>query len=310
MNSVVADLTAAGCAFWVAGGWGVDALVGHQTRAHRDLDLAVGAADEGTVLRVLDRRGYVVETDWRPVRVELVAPGRGWVDLHPVAFDADGHGRQAGHDGTHFDYPPGAFTSGMLDGSTVPCLSRAQQIRFHSGYAPRTADRHDLALLGSIGSRGARVRRATPADLEALLDVQQEGAVRAFAHIFPQTDHPFPRADIRARWSAEMADPDIDTFVAVDAEGQVVGFAATCGMQLLHFGTALETWGGGLAQQVHDHVLSRLTSGRTAERPWLRVMADNQRARRFYERLGWRATGEETRSPFAPYPLLLTYERP
>jgi lincosamide nucleotidyltransferase A/C/D/E len=29
---------------WVAGGWGVDILVGSQTRAHRDLDLAVDTA--------------------------------------------------------------------------------------------------------------------------------------------------------------------------------------------------------------------------------------------------------------------------
>lgn len=147
MRDVLTDLAAAGCAFWVAGGWGIDALVGRQTRAHRDLDLAVEATDEETALRVLDHRGYGVETDWRPVRVELVAPGRGWVDLHPVVFDAAGHGRQAGLDGSHFDYPQEAFTTGTLDGRSVPCLSREQQIRFHSGYSPRPVDLHDLALL-------------------------------------------------------------------------------------------------------------------------------------------------------------------
>ena len=26
-----------GCRFWLEGGWGVDALVGHQTRPHRDV---------------------------------------------------------------------------------------------------------------------------------------------------------------------------------------------------------------------------------------------------------------------------------
>ena len=150
MGAVLADLAAADCAFWVGGGWGVDALVGRQTRQHRDLDLAVDAADEVAALEVLRRRGYAVETDWRPVRVELVAPGRGRVDLHPVVFDAEGHGRQAGFDGEHFDYPPEGFTVGVIGGLTVPCLSRAQQIRFHSGYAPRPADRHDLALLGSL----------------------------------------------------------------------------------------------------------------------------------------------------------------
>ncbi len=36
----------AGLAFWIDGGWGVDALLGRQTRPHSDLDLAVHLADE------------------------------------------------------------------------------------------------------------------------------------------------------------------------------------------------------------------------------------------------------------------------
>jgi len=145
--AVLASLEAAGCSVWVGGGWGVDALVGRQTRPHRDLDLAVDARHESAALGALQSRGYRLETDWRPVRVELVAPGRGWVDLHPVAFGADGHGRQAGLDGGHFDYPPDGFGEGVIAGQRVRCLSVEQQQRFHDGYHPRDIDRHDLALL-------------------------------------------------------------------------------------------------------------------------------------------------------------------
>jgi lincosamide nucleotidyltransferase A/C/D/E len=148
--AVLADLRAARCEVWTSGGWGVDALVGRQTRAHRDLDLAVDAEDEATVVRVLGRRGYRVETDWRPIRVEFVASGRGWVDMHPVAFDGDGHGRQADHGDGHFDYPPDAFGMGVLAGVAVPCLSRQQQVRFHRGYKPREVDLHDLRLLEQL----------------------------------------------------------------------------------------------------------------------------------------------------------------
>src|SRR3954462_9576165 len=90
---------------WVAGGWGVDALVGEQTREHRDLDLAIDADGEADALATLAGLGYVIETDWRPARVELAAPGSRWVDLHPVRFGADGHGRQAELDGGCFEYP-------------------------------------------------------------------------------------------------------------------------------------------------------------------------------------------------------------
>ncbi|HEY6685619.1 MAG TPA: hypothetical protein VI094_05350 [Propionibacteriaceae bacterium] len=151
---VLGDLAEAGCAVWVAGGWGVDALVGRQTRLHRDLDVAVDASNETVALRVLGRRGYGMETDWRPVRVELIAEGRGWVDVHPVVFDATGHGWQADLGGKQFDYPPEAFDHGSLGGVRVPCLSRDQQLLFHTNYEPRAIDLHDLALLEHLTSRG------------------------------------------------------------------------------------------------------------------------------------------------------------
>jgi lincosamide nucleotidyltransferase A/C/D/E len=149
---VLADLTEAGCSVWIGGGWGVDALVGWQTRLHRDLDLALDARNETVAVLLLERRGYRVETDWRPVRVELVAEGRRWVDVHPVVFDATGHGRQADLGGGQFDYPPEAFDFGILGGVRVPCLSRGQQLLFHAGYQPRATDLHDLTLLESLTS--------------------------------------------------------------------------------------------------------------------------------------------------------------
>ena len=97
--------------YWVAGGWGVAALAGGQTRTHRDLDLAVDAGTLPACLQALASLGYVPETDWLPVRVEYAAPGELWVDVHPVTFDDAGHGRQHDLDGGHFDYPPEASAS-------------------------------------------------------------------------------------------------------------------------------------------------------------------------------------------------------
>lgn len=100
--TVVAAFSAAGCRFWLEGGWGVDALVGRQTRAHRDVD--IDAQHEETALAVLADLGYTIETDWRPNRVELAA-GRGWIDLHPLLIDADGNARQAALDGGFHFFP-------------------------------------------------------------------------------------------------------------------------------------------------------------------------------------------------------------
>jgi len=136
---------------WIGGGWGVDALVGHVTRPHRDLDLAIDASYEAPALAALATVGYRIETDWRPSRVEVAAPDERWVDLHPVVFDETGAGQQAGPDGTSFDYPAECFTWGLIGGRRVPCLSARQQLIFHSGYVPRACDLADVELLRSLG---------------------------------------------------------------------------------------------------------------------------------------------------------------
>ncbi|MBO3089270.1 GNAT family N-acetyltransferase [Cellulomonas dongxiuzhuiae] len=144
-------------------------------------------------------------------------------------------------------------------------------------------------------------------DLEVLLQVQREGGEVGLGHIFPQDEHPFPVARVRARWEAEIDDPGTDCF-AVVLDGRLAGFAATRGDELLHFGTAVRTWGTGLAGAAHDEVLAHLR-GQGHRAAWLRVFDDNRRAVRFYERRGWRATGTTSRTTFPPYPVLRRYER-
>lgn len=149
---VLAALRDAGCRVWVEGGWGVDALVGRQTRPHRDLDLAFDAHQEATLLAVLAGLGYGPDLDLRPVRMELRAGDDGRVDIHPLVFDALGNGVQAGWDGASYDYPRDGFSEGSLEGQPVPCLTVDQQTAFHAGYAPRDLDRHDLATLAELRS--------------------------------------------------------------------------------------------------------------------------------------------------------------
>lgn len=156
------------------------------------------------------------------------------------------------------------------------------------------------------------VRIAHEDDLDALLDVQQEGSVAGLGHIFPQDRYPFPRSVVRERWREELADPAIHVYVCVDETGALTGFAAIRGNDLLHFGTALRTWGTGVAAQFHEALLDELayTAPSGVDHFRLRVFEENLRARRFYEKLGWRPTALRTRSSFPPYAVLLEYRLP
>jgi RimJ/RimL family protein N-acetyltransferase len=145
--SVLTTLAERSLRVWVAGGWGIDALLGEQTRAHADLDLAFRAEDEAIVLDALARLGYRVVLDYRPARLAVGDDDGHEVDLHPVRFDASGSGVQAGLRDEVFHYPPDGFTIGSIAQQPVACLTAEQQIRFHSGYELRERDRVDLARL-------------------------------------------------------------------------------------------------------------------------------------------------------------------
>ncbi len=143
-------------------------------------------------------------------------------------------------------------------------------------------------------------------DLDRLMIVQRAGAVAGLGHIFPQETHPFPVDTVRARWETAIADPGIDCF-AIMAAGALAGFAATRSDELLHFGTAVDTWGSGLAGQAHAELIDHLiTTGWDAA--WLRVFEENRRAVRFYEKHGWHRTEITSRTTFPPHPLLRRYE--
>lgn len=150
VRAVLAAVESVGCPYWLEGGWGVDALVGRQTRPHRDLDIDIDVTFADAVLAALGELGYAVETDWRPNRVELGAPGRGWVDVHPLVLDGLGNARQAALGGGWHDFPRRFFTIGHLDDLTVPCYTVEAQRRFHDGYRLRAVDRHDLAELDRL----------------------------------------------------------------------------------------------------------------------------------------------------------------
>lgn len=85
---------------WVDGGWGVDALVGQQTRPHDDLDLVIELADSDRAAAALSELGYTLYEDARPTKFVLRDERDRRVDFHTVTFDAEGGGVQVLQDGS------------------------------------------------------------------------------------------------------------------------------------------------------------------------------------------------------------------
>jgi lincosamide nucleotidyltransferase A/C/D/E len=96
--SIVAVLRKAEVGIWIAGGWGIDALLREQTRQHRDFDLVHRVSQEPAVVAALADAGFVETLDWRPVRFVVTDAVGLEIDLHPLTFAAGGSAVQASPD--------------------------------------------------------------------------------------------------------------------------------------------------------------------------------------------------------------------
>lgn len=133
--------------FWVEGGWGIDVLIGKQTRDHRDIDIDFDAAAESRLLKKLSELDFQITTDERPTRVEFYHPKYGFLDLHPFDLSQAGIMKQADPAGGWFELEAEWFTTSVFEGRNIPCVSFEGQKLFHSGYELREVDRTDLKNL-------------------------------------------------------------------------------------------------------------------------------------------------------------------
>jgi lincosamide nucleotidyltransferase A/C/D/E len=139
----------AGLDVWVDGGWGVDALVGRQTRPHADLDLGVARPVLDRVVEVLTGLGYdISDARYLQVTVQLTHRDGHRIDLHPSTPLPAGGTEQLDFDGNTYVIPPAV--AGRIDGQPVRCMPVSAQQRSHQGYAPRPQDLHDMQLLDEI----------------------------------------------------------------------------------------------------------------------------------------------------------------
>ena len=144
---VVERLRAAGIDFWIEGGWGVDALLGAQTRPHDDLDLGIRVDELPCLDRALAdfRRS---DAEWPSAVVYEDERGRR-VDANPLVFDASGDGWQANATGgvPHRWPREGLAGQGRIAGVEVPCITAELQVRWHVYEGFDDVDWRDVTLL-------------------------------------------------------------------------------------------------------------------------------------------------------------------
>jgi GNAT superfamily N-acetyltransferase len=155
--------------------------------------------------------------------------------------------------------------------------------------------------------RAARssIREARPDEAEALAAIQRDASLAALAHVFPPERYSFPLDAVRQRWREALADPELTALVA-EHGGAAVGVAGCRAEWLDGLYVLSAHWGRGIGRELHDVALDRLSTAGSA-RCHLWVLEHNTRARRFYERLGWRENGEMRVVPFPPNPIDVGY---
>jgi lincosamide nucleotidyltransferase A/C/D/E len=153
---------------WVDGGWGVDALLGAQTRPHKDLDLAIQQRDIPQLRTLLEARRY------REIRIEGARPwnfvlggenGRE-IDIHVIVLDKEGNGIYGPPENGQL-YPSASLSGvGVIQGHTVRCISAEWAVKFHSGYELKAKDFVDVSALCkkfslALPEEYARFRKST-----------------------------------------------------------------------------------------------------------------------------------------------------
>lgn len=136
--------------FWLDGGWGVDVLAGKQSRSHRDIDIDFDAQHTEELLSILKEHGYVIETDWAPVRIELYSKTYGYIDIHPFILQEDGSAKQADLEGGWYEFNADFFGTAVFEERKIPCISAKGQKVFHTGYPLRDIDKHDVKIIDSL----------------------------------------------------------------------------------------------------------------------------------------------------------------
>lgn len=127
------------------GGWGVDALVGYETRAHNDIDIFVEKSNYHRFIVLIKNNGfYEVKMEYTTMSHTVWEDEKGRIiDLHCFEYAENG---EIVYEGEHFSSE--TFSGkGSIDGTEVSCIEPHSQVMFHLGYEFDENDMHDVKIL-------------------------------------------------------------------------------------------------------------------------------------------------------------------
>jgi len=307
----------------IDGGWGVDALVGRQTRAHEDLDLVIRSDTVDAAVEALAPLDFTVTADERPTRLVVSRPDGCGVDLHLVEQTTSGTTQRL-PGGQQFTYFLDG-TPGTIEGREVRCLSPEMQLLTHAGYEPDDDDRADIGYVAAVSGLAlpppyaaplspratVGVRTATVADVPAVCIVRQRSWGVAYAGHMPQPI--IDAIDLGTMWSTWRASvqrppPSTQLFIG-GPPGEVHSYAwvrpGDGGRRTGQVGAIYSdptAWGTPAGWAVFSAAVDHLhAEGFTDLSLWM--LKGNERAGRFYERAGWELDGQEqtTETPVGSY---------
>ena len=170
-----------------------------------------------------------------------------------------------------------------------------------------------------MGPLGTRIRAASRADAQAVVRMLEAGFA-TFRDFAPDWEPPSQDADALLATEWVLDNPGTWFVVAEDAAGQ----AGQCGFHpgheermmrgaplpgLAHFWQLFvrrDLWGSGLADELHGQAVEEMRD-RGYQHARLFTPAGQSRARAFYERRGWEASGRSIGSMGDPPMELLEY---
>lgn len=168
--SLQVELAALGFGWCVVGGWGVDALLGTQTRTHKDLDVLLPFAAMDATLSLLAQQGFRMAYLWEETRPnpgthQLVGSPlpSAFVLTHADGRELDIHVYDIEDDqvsilwDTHRTLRPQDLSAvGHIGGVEVRCMTASMQLKCHEGYELPASHLEDVLRLRHLIATGER----------------------------------------------------------------------------------------------------------------------------------------------------------